>query len=453
MTKDWSPLAGSDPVPGEPYRIAALARHLTDTGVKIHDQAAALRDTQSGWWRGRAADEFVKHQEKLPPLLTDVALRYFNVAKALDAYHPQLENAQEMAREALRRAQAAELAMEVARDGLVAMQQHAYAEEARVSAYNAEHPKQPPAQPAPWSGPNWPSALQAAQDDMDAARRLLDDAVSLRDESAAKTADRIRDVIDDDLKNEGGLSGWAKRTARHLVDVLPLEELSVILAVAGVVLLFVAASPFVIAAVAVGALLVDGALFLAGEKEGWEFALTAIGFGAFAITKIATALNGLRVVTNTTSAVTRISAPGVRAVATSSSLSRGLSTTKLVGTIHAGTTRLVASGSTVVTTAVRSTTTVSRLPGAAFFPSVARIASVFDKGSTVVGAAYKKNIVQDLRDYRHSAVEFTDEMLLEPALAPLGFPSGIYRTPEEQAEQRGADVAPVTPDPPIAVRN
>lgn len=436
MTRNWSPLAATDPIPGDPGRVADLVRRLRDTANEVHAQGIQLRDMDSGWWKGRAADAFVEHQQKVPPLLNDVALRYFKVANALDAYHPQLESAQSMAEEALVRAKAAEAAIEVAQQGLIAMQQHAHAQDALVAAHNAQHPNQSPAQPAPWHGPHWPSAMQQAQEDMDAARRLLDDARSLRDESASRTAAQIRDTIDDDLANEGGFSGFVKRTARTLVDVLPIEELSTILSVVGAALVVISlfipgvnliTAGFILAGLAFAT---DAILFAADEKSAMDLTLSAFGFMTagvgFAASRLATKL--LPAVIRTSTASTTMSR----------------STTVVVSS-RAGHTVVGIRQVTQVTRVVETVSEATRLPAVVLFPSLKTV----EKAVGLVDDALGLSGSLELPNFPAAVIEIGDEILFEmpKVLAPMpgvpgglvsGIKGGLHQTPDEAAEERAS---------------
>lgn len=343
MTRDWSPLAGSDPIPGDPGAVGALVRRLTSTSNGIKRQADRLRSIETGWWKGRAADAFVRHQTKLPPLLDDVARRYDQVAEALDAYHPDLENAQAMALEALFKAKAAQAAIERAQQGLIEMQQHEYAQNARVSSYNAEHPKQPPIQPAPWQGPNWHSELQYAHEDMDAARKLLDDARSLRDEVAGRAAGRISNAIDDALKNEGGFSAFVKRQWKTFTEeVLPVvariaEFAATVLAVASLIFPVLAPLAVIAAALALGIALLKVA---AGQGSWGDVGVAAFGIFTGGLGRIVGKL------------------PKAMRAAAARTLGTGIASSGILGRITATAGRLV-SGAAARSTAVKQFTVVA----------------------------------------------------------------------------------------------
>lgn len=435
---DWSPLAGSDPIPGDPARVSELAKRLGTTAGIIKSQSGRLKAIQSDWWEGRAASEFEKHKDKLPPLLDQVATRYEKVSDALDNYHPDLLAAQTKAREALAKAKAAEIAIAAAKQGLIEMQQHAMAQQAQVATYNQNNPDGPPAQPAPWSGPDWGVALQQAEEEMDLARLMLDQAIDLRDGSARTAAGEVAAAIDDDLKNEGGFMGFVKRGARFLADVLPLEELSVILAVVAVALVFVVAAPFaLVAAVAVAALLVDTVLYLADEKSGWELALSVVGVATLGIGKLAGALRGLRVVSNSARATTSVTAPGLRAFSATSSASVSIRSANVVGTVRRARTVVGISTSARIVETFESVTRVALLPGARFFPGAQRISQAVNTGIDLW------NGTDAAPDLAFSVVELADEVFVEPHTRWVGFPSGVFHSGQEQLSERGERVEPV----------
>jgi len=290
MGEDWSPLAGENPIPGDPGRVAALARRLGHTGDVIRGQSNRLRGVKAGWWKGPAADNFTRHQEKLPPLLDDVADRYEQVASALDAYHPVLDDAQNMAREARDRAKIAQADIERALQGIAAMQAHAQNEAASASQWNAANPKEPPRSPAPWSGPNWHYELQEAEGDMEAARALLEDAKAVRDGAAERAAGTITAAVDDSLRNEGGFSGFLKRTGNWLVHTaLPVlaDITSWAAAILGIAALFFPVlAPFALAAAALS-LALDVAMVATGQGSWENVMIGVVGLATFGVGRVA----------------------------------------------------------------------------------------------------------------------------------------------------------------------
>lgn len=280
---DWSPLAGSDPIPGDPPAVGGLVERLDATTEVIREQTARMQgiDAQS-FWEGEAAEQFANHQKELPGLLDNLVERYARVSAALSAYHPSLDEAQVMARQALTRARAAEADIAQAERGLDQMEQQADDARLRADQQNVTRPPgTPPVEPEPWAGPNWDGALSTAQADMDAARRLLDDARELRDEAVQRAAGEIEEAIDDDLKNESGFFAALKRGAGDFVDAFPVEEFAQVMSVVSGVLAIAALAFPVLAPLALVAgglsLLATATLATAGEASWWAVGGEVIG--------------------------------------------------------------------------------------------------------------------------------------------------------------------------------
>ena len=106
---DWSPLAGSDPVPGDPDEVAAMARHFRDTADEISDQVARLERIASvQGWEGEAARVFTEAAGDLADELGKAQRRHAEVAEAVAGWAEPLRTAQSASLTALREAQAAE---------------------------------------------------------------------------------------------------------------------------------------------------------------------------------------------------------------------------------------------------------------------------------------------------------------------------------------------------------
>lgn len=212
---DWSPLATTDPVPGDPGAVALLARRLRSTAEDLRCQATRLRAVRADdFWDGHAARVFSQHQRDLPPRIDAVVGRYARVAGALDRYHPKLAEAQTMARRALTQARQAEIDGHAAALGVAAMEAHDRAAVAAADASSASHPQSPPRPPAPWPGPDWHARLREANDRLDAARGLLLAAQDVRDEASRTCARVLHHAVDDELVTHtswGDFAGWVER--------------------------------------------------------------------------------------------------------------------------------------------------------------------------------------------------------------------------------------------------
>jgi hypothetical protein len=63
--QDWSPLAGCDPVPGDPDEVERIGNRYVETANALRDQAARLRALSSDRsWDSDAADEW-RHQGRV----------------------------------------------------------------------------------------------------------------------------------------------------------------------------------------------------------------------------------------------------------------------------------------------------------------------------------------------------------------------------------------------------
>ena len=194
----WEPLAASDPVPGEPGVIWNGASRLDLMAEALSVRAGEIKTIDPGaLWVGLAAERFADHRDEVPPALESAAGRCHDAAAALRRYVPELEDAQELAAEALRLARSAEAEIDAATRGVDAMRSHGLDAAHDAEKWNAEHPDQAPRDPEPWSGQDWPAVLAGAEADLDAARRLLEEAIERRD-SAARVAAEALDVARSD---------------------------------------------------------------------------------------------------------------------------------------------------------------------------------------------------------------------------------------------------------------
>jgi len=268
---DWSPLAGSDPIPGDPGTVQGLVQRMESTARALQQQSTRLDGVSvEEFWKGLAADAFKEHQQGIVPLLNGLTWRYERVAGALNDYWPALADAQSKARQALAQAQQAQQDEFRAQQGLA--ERHQFEQDAlrRANEWNAANPGSN-RHPDHWVGPNWGAALSDAQASLGRAQDLLRQAISERDNAADQCASRINDACDDSLKDPGGLVGFFER------DILnPIEQtadavapyLKYVTAVLAVVSLVVPGLGEVVMAAAVLQLAADSVEAAQG-KEGW----------------------------------------------------------------------------------------------------------------------------------------------------------------------------------------
>ena len=181
---DWSPLADSDPVPGDPAGINGEAAHLSSVAQLIQGQVTQLRKIATGH-----SDEKGHHVEKLQSAASDTADkldkvvgRYQKTASALTAWVPELEWAQSQSLKALAAAQDA------------ASRQRANQPVHHPDGYQeTDQDKQTDQTRA--------KGLGQADSDLAAAQKMLNDAVSRRDKKADDTKNKIEDAIHDGVKD------------------------------------------------------------------------------------------------------------------------------------------------------------------------------------------------------------------------------------------------------------
>ncbi len=280
-TSDWSPLADSDPVPGDPISIRELADHLVGVAEAIRSQNERMGQIDAGAvWESEAAEKFIELQGKLPPDLELAASRYEKVSNALSGYESELSGAQSDADDALTRAKAAQDDLEYAERGIEQMEEWRDEAERLADEHNAANPDSP-AQPEPWTGTDYVSLKSDAEDRLSRARDDLDDAVSRRNSAADEAESTIDDAAHDDLKNPGGLMGWIKDNAGWLLKVSDI--LSVVGAVLGVLSIFFPVLAPLALAVGALSLLLNAALASAGEKGWGDFWLDAVGMATFGL--------------------------------------------------------------------------------------------------------------------------------------------------------------------------
>lgn len=224
----WEPLASSDPVPGDPEQIKAVARRLADIANAVEQQSARLRGVSAERiWTGDAARRFEADKDDLPPLLDIVRTRYSEAGSALERYAPELAAAQEMARRALAQARAAQADIADAERGVGRMEEYARDERTRVRTAAEAFPDRPAPRPLPWSGPNYHYLLGDAQADLASARDLLEQAIAHNEAAGHAAARVVYDAINDDIRNT--LRSRAQAAAHWLTENFPIAELSEIL--------------------------------------------------------------------------------------------------------------------------------------------------------------------------------------------------------------------------------
>ena len=111
---DFEPLAGSDPVPGEPGTVAALGRRYAQTAQEITQQSASLRKlagSASAGWKGKSGTVFAAKAEDLAARISRAQARYEAAAQALARCAAPVDDARQRAYAAVWAAKDAEQRM------------------------------------------------------------------------------------------------------------------------------------------------------------------------------------------------------------------------------------------------------------------------------------------------------------------------------------------------------
>ena len=285
---DWQPLAGGDPIPGDPEAISALASTLRNAASELDSQVQTLRGLgDSGTWEGDAGSVFRSKQQGLTDLFSQLATRYELVASPLATFATQLDDAQQQARSALSIAQPAHSTLTQASQGLE--EQSLFERQQQTAAASGGVPQ-------PWSGPDWLSIQDGATANLSRANSMLNDAEALRDAAAVTSANSILNAIQDGLKNDTSIWGDITRTCSHVAqfisDHLPLSLISEICnalsAICGILALIPGLEFMVIPALifAGGALLADSILLVAGKGDWVKVAFDVLSVATFGIGKV-----------------------------------------------------------------------------------------------------------------------------------------------------------------------
>lgn len=286
---DWSPLAGSDPVPGDPDRVEQLGRHYRRVASAISEAATKLRriaDHQD--MQSEAVDAFRNTARDVADDISRAHERYDGVGHALTGYAPELRDAQSESAAALVQAKQAEKNLATA-DRLAQTVQariHAAPEGADTTADQGAHRRAL-------------TAADTAGDDLAAARHRLSRATDARDAAARRAMSLVKDVKDSGDLNDGWWDNWGAKIVKAIVKVADIVAL-----VAGVLALAVAWIPVIgqalaaaLGTIALVASLVSllGNIALAATGDGtWSaVAWSAIGVLSFGIGRVA--IGALRV--------------------------------------------------------------------------------------------------------------------------------------------------------------
>jgi uncharacterized protein YukE len=254
---DWSPLAFSDPTPGNPDEVSELATHYSTTATAIRTAVDALRriHNESDEWDSKSGDEFRSKTKETADSIDRAYDRYHDTAKALSTYATELRAVQKRADDLLAQAKSCEDDVHSAKCQLDAA---------------GEDEKDAKKQ-------NWENAQQALNELKGKLGPIRED----WDKAGDDAADDIDDVMDQDDLND---STWDNISGA----ISAIADLAgVIASIAGVLALVLAFTPLgpILGAIALAAgiiaLLGHGALALGGKGDWTTVLLDAVGVLSF----------------------------------------------------------------------------------------------------------------------------------------------------------------------------
>jgi len=321
---DWSPLAGADPVPGDPDEVAALGRRLRGTAAEIEQAAARLRTMCTDeFWDSDAGQAFRQRSNDTAGKLAQAYTRYEATATALgtDSGDPTPSTAaQPRYAGALSEAQRLSLqALTSAQDAAATQRQAMSQLHTAVATTTSGQPPVPGAlDPSlglltPDSSGHLPvrpgeiseiTALKGryntAADQLAAARALLARAEQTRDQAAHHAAALISDVIGRDGLTDGfwdhitnfidehaGLLSTISKVAGWVATIAGTLALCVgWIPVVGQALAAVLGTIALIASVVL--LIADGLLAIGGKGSWLDVGLDVIAVASFGLGRAAT---------------------------------------------------------------------------------------------------------------------------------------------------------------------
>lgn len=280
---DWTPLAESDPAPGDADRLESGARHYAKVAAAIELAAKRLGRITAGLdAQSKAVEALRASSAEVGGDISRAHERYAGVAAALTDFLPTLNAAQEQSLTLLQKARTAESALQDA---------ERLAAEARARAAAA-----PPglAEVDLYEGRRLDGLALAAQQDITTARKAVADLAAEVAQARRRAVLRIRDVHGSGGLKDGWRDNFGGWVNQHIAPILPaLNKVSAALGAAALVLAWV---PFLGPALGTAALIVAGVGLLAnlsmsvGKEAGWgPSAIAAVGLASFGLAKLASA--------------------------------------------------------------------------------------------------------------------------------------------------------------------
>lgn len=269
---DWTPLASSDPVPGDPEEIREEVRHMKKVAETLRNQAKMLRGIgDDDELRGKYVDKLREESGVLEKHLDEVASRYENVDGLLSSWAGELEDFQQEA------------------GGILAQVKNDPDVNSKSSAGEEEG---------------------TDEDALEKYRTKLDRVTHSRDDRGKHFGDRIRDEISDVIEDStwDDIKGWVHENADWIKVVI--DVLGWVATIAGIVAMFIPGLNIAIALVVAGALIFGTRLLLvaSGDATWMDVAFDAFGLLTMGVGRAGIAmLRGANKATKAASALQRVS--------------------------------------------------------------------------------------------------------------------------------------------------
>ncbi|WP_131765160.1 hypothetical protein [Candidatus Protofrankia californiensis] len=257
---DWDVLdLDGDPTPGDPFAVRALARRYLEFAADVEHASGQITALATGGvvhaWIGQAGDAYRDELDEFPNQLHKLETSHRMAGQALKAYEPILAAAQTQADRALVHGRDARARRDQAQmltgPAQTALTSASSTVTALTPAFHIASTDVPPPDPAQVAQAirnrdaaqtrfgQARNSVQAAQDDLDAARRLAHAARQLREDAAKTCTAAIRDASHAGIRNKPWWSWEKVKQAAGTVWTAAVQVSKITVAVLGVVALVI----------------------------------------------------------------------------------------------------------------------------------------------------------------------------------------------------------------------
>ncbi|MXM62309.1 Rhs protein [Streptomyces sp. HUCO-GS316] len=295
--RDWHVLdLEKDPTPGDPDRVRSLAKTLHDFADDV-SEALRLVNGMAGEgtmleWVGKSAAVFQEEFSGVPKNLKKLKKSYELCGDALADFWPKLERAQALADRALARAREAQADLSSAQSRLSSAdswvtrankEADRYKDDPTGSTSGAEKPDEAKvraatrdAQQANSAHAKAQSDVSDAQDALDAAKKMAEDARTMREEAARDAKSKIDEASDAGIQNRS----WWEEVGDWFTDNWDtiVAACKIVVAVLGIVAMIIG-GPILGAIVLIAALVVLADTlykYSKGQASLWDVGLAAL---------------------------------------------------------------------------------------------------------------------------------------------------------------------------------